>query len=195
MIIDARGKPCPTPVVMTKKYLDSINEGAFTVLLDSEVSKNNVVKFLESQAVIYNVKTDKNGFTIDVVKGYTCNTKNESTENQKNNIVLFLTAETIGHENAELGKILMKGFLSNLKEQPRLPNTIILVNTAVLLSTKNLDTIPPLKELEDLGIEILSCGTCLNFLQIKPEDLKVGSITDAYTVTKKLLEADKTIRL
>jgi len=198
MIIDARGKSCPTPVVMTKKYLDSIVEGTFTVLIDSEVSKINVTKFLESQGVFFEVEQSGIEYKINVVKGYNCELSQAEKGEVKGsvkNIVVFISSETIGYENIDLGKILMKGFLKNLKEQTPLPKTIIFVNTGVFITAKNYDIIDDLKELESLGVEILNCGTCLNFFNIDTKDLFVGSVTDAYTVAKRLFDADKVIRL
>lgn len=196
MIIDARGKPCPTPVVMTKKYLDSIQEGTFTVIVDSEVSKINVTKFLESQGVTFDVEQSGTEFKIHAVKGFTCELPKDTQKGTSDkNIVIFISSETIGHENLELGKILMTGFLKNVKEQSPLPKTIIFVNTGVFITTKHSDVIDSLKELEDKGVEILSCGTCLNFFNIGSDKLLVGSVTDAYTVAKKLFDADKVIRL
>jgi selenium metabolism protein YedF len=198
MIIDARGKSCPTPVVMTKKYLDSIVEGTFTVLIDSEVSKINVTKFLESQGVFFEVEQSGIEYKINVVKGYNCElpqAEKGEVKGSVKNIVVFISSETIGYENIDLGKILMKGFLKNLKEQTPLPKTIIFVNTGVFITAKNSDIIDDLKELESLGVEILNCGTCLNFFNIDTKDLFVGSVTDAYTVAKRLFDADKVIRL
>lgn len=196
MIIDARGKPCPTPVVMTKKQLDSISEGAFTVIVDSEVSKINVSKYLESQGVSYEVEQVGKEFKIHIVKGFSCELpKNIENNSSANNTVIFISSETIGHENLELGKVLMGGFLKNLKEQSPLPKTIIFVNTGVFITTKSSDVIDALKDLEGKGVEILNCGTCLNFFKIDSKDLLVGSVTDAYTVAKRLFDADKVIRL
>lgn len=198
MIIDARGKPCPTPVIMTKKYLDSITEGTFTVIVDSEVSKINVSKFLESQGVSFEIDQSGNEFKFTVAKGFSCSlpqTGEKSESQPSKNIVVFVTAETIGHENLDLGKILMAGFLKNLKEQSPLPKTIIFVNTGVFITTRETEIVSALKELEADGVEILSCGTCLNFFNINTKNLLVGSVTDAYTVARRLFDADKIIRL
>ncbi|MEF3255602.1 MAG: sulfurtransferase-like selenium metabolism protein YedF [Deferribacterales bacterium] len=197
MIVDARGKPCPTPVIMTKKALESIPEGTFQVVLDSEISKTNVTKFLESQGVYFEVKEQDNLFYIDVVKGYNCNITAESgkTNTLDNNIVIFISSETIGYEDIELGKLLMKGFLNNIKEMDVKPKTIIFVNTGVKLTTLNEEAIQILINLSiNFNVEILNCGTCLEYFKLT-DKLKVGTITDAYTVAKRIFEADKVVRL
>lgn len=201
MIIDARGKACPTPVIMTKKALEEIQEGTFTVIVDNEVSKNNVIKFLESQGLTYEVETKNGAFYIDSAKGYSCSIKNESglevqsVDKKGNKIVVYISSETIGYEEQTLGRILMKGFFSSVKALDIKPKTIIFVNTGVFLTTKNEEVISILKELEEnFGVEILNCGTCTDYFNITKE-VKVGSIADAYTVFKKVFEADKVVRL
>nr|WP_227762143.1 sulfurtransferase TusA family protein [Zhaonella formicivorans] len=47
-IVDARGRSCPEPVVMTKNALDAFS-GEVQVLVDTEVAKENVKRFAESQ--------------------------------------------------------------------------------------------------------------------------------------------------
>ena len=82
----------------------------------------------------------------------------------------------MGNGNDELGEVLMKGFIYTLTESKPYPKSILLVNSGVKLSTENYDTIGNLKILEEAGVEILSCGTCLDYYGLK-ESLKVGSVT------------------
>lgn len=204
MIVDARGKSCPTPVIMTKKKLEEIVEGTFTVIVDNEISKTNVVKFLQSQGFYHEVENKDGFFYIDVVKGYSCsplpsdNKQSDPTapiEKSKTNIVVFISTESLGSEEPTLGKILMAGFLGNIKEMEIKPKTIICVNTGVYLTTINDDTIGIFNSLIDnYNIEVLSCGRCLEYFGIA-DKLKAGVVTDAYTVAKKIFEADKVIRL
>ncbi|MCA1927759.1 MAG: sulfurtransferase-like selenium metabolism protein YedF [Calditerrivibrio sp.] len=201
MMVDARGKSCPTPVIMTKKKLEEIVEGTFTVIVDNEVSKTNVVKFLQSQGIYHEVENKDGYFYINVVKGYSCcittseKQQVEQTEKSKNNIVVFISSESLGNEELTLGKILMTGFLGNIKEMETKPSTIIFVNTGVYLTTVNEDTVSILNNLIDnYNVEVLSCGRCLEYFGIV-DKLKTGGVTDAYTVAKKMFEADKVIRV
>ena len=199
MKVDARGKVCPQPVLMTKKALENTEEGILTVIVDNFASKENVIKFLQSNGYSYEL-TEKNGnFYIDTAIGYECKIepKTESTkdENQKNNvknIVLYIGSDSIGSGSDDLGKLLMDGFIENIKEMNEMLKTIIFVNSGVFLTTKNEKTIKSLKELSN--VEILSCGTCLNHFGLEKE-LKIGEITDAYKVMVRLFEADNVIRL
>ena len=194
MEIDARGKACPTPVIMTKKALEQIDEGILTVLVDNFASKENVLKFAKSLGLTAEF-TEKNGvFTIEIAKGFECIiTQADKSDNSSNerNIVIYITSDKIG-DDIELGKILMKGFIGNIKNMDIMPKTIIFVNTGVYITTKDYDAINELKNLND--VEILSCGTCLTHFNIEKE-LKVGDITDAHLVMTRLFDADKIIRL
>ncbi|WP_273265242.1 sulfurtransferase-like selenium metabolism protein YedF [Flexistipes sinusarabici] len=194
MNVDARGKECPKPVVMTKKALDSLEEGIVTVLLDSEISRDNVLKFAQSQGFSANV-SEKNGeFTIEIAKGFTCSipAANQSGRTGGTKVVLYVGSESIGSGDCDLGKKLMDNFIKNVENMDYLPKTIIFVNSGVFLTTTNDETIKALQQLK--GVNILSCGTCLEYFNLE-DDLQVGEVTDAYTVMKKLFDADKVIRL
>ncbi len=196
MEIDARGKACPTPVIMTKKALENIDEGILTVVVDNFASKENVIKFAQSAGATAEFTESDGIFTIDIAVGYPCELplKQQNGENNNaDNIVVFISTDYIGDDN-DLGKTLMNGFIGNLINMDTLPKTIIMVNSAINLSTLNNDTVNALQVLAEKGIEILSCGACLTFFNVE-HDLKVGEITDAHRVMTRLFEADKVIKL
>ena len=88
----------------------------------------------------------------------------------------------------------MKGFVDTLTVSSPYPRYIILVNSGVNLSTGNEDTIENLKKLENFGVEIVSCGTCLDFYNLK-ESLKVGRVSNMYDILEIMKNTDKTISL
>lgn len=100
---------------------------------------------------------------------------------------IYLKSDKVGE--GELGSILIKGFLSSISEQESLPESIICVNSAILLTTadENDEITQVLKKLEKQGIKIYSCGTCLDFYN-KREALKVGVVGNAKESVKMLLE-------
>jgi selenium metabolism protein YedF len=99
----------------------------------------------------------------------------------------------MGNGNEELGKVLIKGFIYALTEVGKLPNTIIFYNGGAKLSVKKSSVIEDLQKLEQLGVEILTCGTCLDYYNIK-DDLAVGKITNMYSILEKMNAADKIIK-
>lgn len=104
-----------------------------------------------------------NYYQIDIMKGFNCEPE-ELLKVRKKTVVL-ISGECIGSEEPELGAMLMRGFLSNLKNLDNPPETVIFVNNSVRLTTVNEETVPVLKELAESGVEILSCGMCLDFYE------------------------------
>jgi len=191
-MIDARGLACPQPVLLMKAELEKTAEGVVSITVDNKGSSINVKNFCESNGCTVTVTELSDGcFRIDAAKGYDCDVAEKKAVSDT---VVFVTGECIGSEEPELGKMLMKGFLANLKNVDSLPKTVIFVNNSVRLVTLNLEVAETVKELEDKGVEILACGACLNYFNLVDE-LKVGSVTDGHTVANKLFNAGKVVRL
>ena len=64
---------------------------------------------------------------------------------------------------------------------------------AVLLLAGVLWFSAALKNMEAQGVEILTCGTCLNFYGLS-EQLAVGSVTNMYAIVEKLAGAGKVVK-
>lgn len=194
--IDARGKACPQPVLMTKDAIESMEEGIVTVLTDSEISKDNVVRFATSQGCKAAVETKGEIFTVKVTKGKTPEKgKGDETSpeaGKASNIVVYVHTNTMGRGDDDLGSILMKGFIKTLKDVDPKPSKVIFVNKGVFLTTTGSELINDIKTLEEMGIEILSCGTCLDFFHRK-ESLEVGLASNMYDITSAFMQADKVV--
>ncbi len=185
-IVDARGLPCPQPVLKTKEALEKAEDGeTILVLVDNETAKNNVEKFVNFQGYTL-VKTEKEGkvFKIEIQKKKTETKKEtfseEESEKAPSKPFYIIATDRIGEEK-ELGKILMKGFFETMLVHGLLPRGIFFMNRGVFLTTKEEEFIKILKELEEKGVEIYTCGTCLSFFKLEKE-LKVGKRagTDLY---------------
>lgn len=116
-----------------------------------------------------------------------------NTGGENGKTVVVLASDTMGEGDKKLGKILMKGFIYALTQLEKLPDTIIMYNSGAHLSIKDSESAEDFGLLEREGVEILTCGTCLNHYGLT-EKLAVGSITDMYTITERLSEAGKIIR-
>lgn len=189
--IDARGLQCPQPVILTKKELDTITEGVLTTLVDNEVAKENVSKLVQGLGFEYKVDEREGYYQITIFKGDGQLEVKEEEDNFEDLTVAF-TSNTMGKGNDELGKILMKSFIYTVSETEPLPKTMVFYNGGVRLTCQGSEVLDDLKKLEAAGVEIISCGTCLDFLKLK-EDLRVGSISNMYTIYEKLKDPKKNI--
>lgn len=190
--VNAIGEVCPKPVIMTKKALKEIKNGIVEVSMDNETSKENVEKMAKEMG--YNYKTEKSGdvFVITINK----NEESEviKSENEEKKTVIVIGSDKMGVGEDELGNVLIKGFIYALTESEKLPKTILFYNKGVFLTSVLEDTVKDLKVLEEKGVEILSCGTCLNFYHLQ-DKLQVGTVTNMYTILERQMEADKVIKL
>lgn len=108
-------------------------------------------------------------------------------------VVGFITASVLGMGDEQLGRILMRSFIKTLKELNPLPERLIFVNSGVRLTTEGSELIADLRELEAHGVRMLSCGTCLDYYQLK-DALAVGTVTNMFEIVTSLVAADRVLR-
>jgi len=196
MKIDCRGLACPEPVINTKKSLELLaDDSILEVIVDTNASKENVMRFAKNEGLHVSDENMDDGSTkIIIVKGYPCTIDTKKDNSKFLNKVMFIKDDKVGDN--ELGSMLMVGFLKTILELPQLPKTILCVNKAVLLTTaaEDSDVIGVLKTFEEKGVEIFSCGICLDFYKVADE-LKVGMIGNAYGTVDALLNSEGTITL
>jgi selenium metabolism protein YedF len=188
--IDARGLNCPLPVVRTKKALEEIEEGELTVLIERPDGRQNVQRFAESQGCKVTVDEKDGLFYIHIRK----EKMEPSVPPKQGSDVVFITTDRLGTGDEQLGEILMKAFLNTLWYAEPKPAKILFLNDAVRLTTEGSGVLDSLRLLEEAGVEIFSCGTCLEYYQLK-DKLKVGLITNMYDTVDSLLSAGKVIKI
>lgn len=196
-MLDARTLDCPKPVIETQKAL---KDGAVTELevwVGNVTAKENLKRFAETGGYEYSITEREDGFAIVIYKQAWESVSAESTEktqeiqspeNSQGKTYLILS-DKLGKGDDELGKVLIKGFLYTLTQTEPFPKKILLLNSAVKLSTENIETLEHLQTLKEKGVEIYSCGTCLNFYGLA-EELKVGEIGNMYDVVESLSKGD-----
>ncbi|MBI5187619.1 MAG: sulfurtransferase-like selenium metabolism protein YedF [Nitrospirae bacterium] len=180
MKIDARGLGCPKPVSLAQDALAKMTEGIVEVLVDNEASVKNITRFARKEGMdVETIKEDKY-WCVKIIKGYVCESKesdslrvssDEFKETDKD-VLLVIGTDALGKEE-ELGKILMSAFLDTIRAAKEIPHTIFFLNAGVRLTTIDEESIKLLKEIESMGAEIYSCGTCLKYYNLESE-LKVG---------------------
>ena len=203
-IVDARGLACPLPVVNAKKAAEEMKEGGvLTVLVDNEIAVQNLQKFAKQKGFesTGEKKADKEyEVVIQVAVAGAVTPVAEAVEDavctpdaRKNGMVVVLSANVMGTGDEKLGKALMKAFVFALTKQDVLPETIVCYNTGAYLTCEGADTLEDLKSLEAEGVNILTCGTCLDFYGIK-ETLAVGSVTNMYEIVETMEKAKTVVR-
>jgi len=196
--IDARGKGCPQPVVMTKRELESLQEGILTVIVDNPTSRDNVERFARSQGCDVEIEQREEGYFLNIAKGYPCEVSPDASAGERAmsspepNVVVYLSADHMGTGDQELGSILIRAFLKTLKDLSPKPKKLIFVNSGVKLTTKGSDAIESIRELEAMNITVLSCGTCLDYYHLK-DKLEVGLVTNMFDIATSLMEAERVI--
>ena len=187
--VNAIGEVCPKPVIMTKKALKEIESGVVEVSVDNITSKENVEKMAKEMGHTFVTREEGNVFVITITKSG----EKQENSSKEENIVISIGSDKMGEGEDELGKILIKGFIYALTEAETLPKTVLLYNKGVLLASTFEDTVKDLKVLEERGVEILSCGTCANFYHVQ-EQIKVGTLTNMYTILERQMKAAKVIK-
>lgn len=205
-IVDARGLACPLPVVNAKKAAEELHTGdVLTVLVDNEIAVQNLQKFAKQKG--YTAAGEKKAekeyeVTIQVVSADASQTavveeQDEevacAVDSRKNGMVIVLSANVMGTGEEKLGKSLMKAFVFAVTKQDILPETILCYNTGAYLTCEGADTLEDLKILEAEGVNILTCGTCLDFYGMK-DKLAVGGVTNMYEIVEKMEQAKTIIR-
>ncbi|WP_035293122.1 sulfurtransferase-like selenium metabolism protein YedF [Clostridium sp. KNHs214] len=194
-IIDCKGMNCPIPVVSTKKYFDSIESGEATTVVDNEVAKNNVLKFAQNNGFEANAEEKEGFYYVNIVKGEGstgCKEENKGNKNTKFTIAIMDNKLGNGHE--DLGNILIKSYLFALSEADVIPTDLIFVNAGVKLTVEGSEVLESLSKLEERGVKIQVCGTCLDFYKIK-EQLKIGEISNMYSIVETMNTSDKIVKL
>jgi len=195
MKLDCSGLACPEPVLQTKKALEELpNDSVLEVTVSSLASKENVIRFAQNGGFDARAQDLEEGKSlITIVKGFTCKTVIDAKDEFLDK-TLFLKSDKVGE--GELGSKLIVGFLKSTLELPKLPRRIICVNRAVLLTTadESAPIIEVLKSLEAKGVEIYSCGVCLEFFGVS-DKLKVGKIGNAFGTIEMLFGGEGTISL
>jgi selenium metabolism protein YedF len=109
-----------------------------------------------------------------------------------NGRVMLIKHDAIGQ--GELGVKLMAGFMAALVDQPVLPEKIFFINRGVFCTTTQGPVLDSLIALENKGVQIFSCGTCLDYFDLA-DKLKAGQRGSAPDTLSALIEADNTLTL
>ena len=214
--INAIGDTCPIPVVKTKKAIEKLEKpDTVETLVDNEIAVENLKKMASQMGFAVSDSKINSGYSVKITVDdidkindnkmsatnakatseakansiktgaddmVSCNIKNSGEK------VVVIKSEFMGDGDNELGKVLIKGFIYALSQQDELPQTMLFYNGGAKITSEGSESIEDLKALEEKGVKIFTCGTCLNYYGLT-EKLCVGEVTNMYEITKKLTEA------
>ncbi len=92
---------------------------------------------------------------------------------------VLISSEFLGRGDDGLGRILMGSFLRKLCSADRLPKAIIFYNSGVKLLAHGSEVLDAIEHLEQKGVEISACGTCVNYYQLNKlvESVQIGDMS------------------
>ena len=206
--VDARGDACPLPVVKAKRAISELKgAGQVEILVDNEIAVQNLTKMAQQKGYLssseklaeqeYRVR-----FTIKdtpaaetAVPGKVKQQAEAETciPDARTDTVVVIASDKMGEGAEELGKTLLKAFVFSLTQQDKLPKTVLFYNGGASLTCEGSPMLEDLKTLESEGVEIMTCGTCLNYYGLT-EKLAVGSVTNMYAIVEKLTHAGNVVK-
>ena len=196
--VDARGLACPAPVVKTK---DALKRGIqdIEVLVDNPTARDNVSRFASSQGCRVEVNQEEGDVYRIIISSPSMAGEVRAggvvaPQEVEMRTVVVLSEDIMGRGEEELGTILIKAFVNTLAESDPPPWRIVLFNRGVLLAVEGAETVEALANLEKHGVEILVCGTCLDYFGLK-EKAAVGTVSNMYDILTTMLEATNSVTI
>jgi selenium metabolism protein YedF len=200
--IDVRSLACPGPVLKLRDMLDA-GEREIAMHVGDELCRSNVTRFAASRNAEVDVEDPGDGtFVVNITAGEDSGSArageeafmvSEVSEGDVGPRVVQITASTMGTGDDELGALLLRSFLKTQAELERKPDAILFYNDGVKLCCEGSTLLDDLRGLEAAGVEIIACGTCLNFFELA-DQLRVGRVTDMLEIAGRLADAGSVVR-
>ena len=202
--IDVRDLACPGPVLKLRDLLDA-GEREIVLRVADELSRSNVTRFATSRGAEVAVEAPADGsFVVTITAGDGAATARPGEAELlacevpdgpgfAGPRVVQISAATMGTGDDELGALLMRSFLKTQAQLDRRPDAILFYNDGVKLCCEGSVLLGDLEALAAAGVEIIACGTCLNFFDLA-DRLRVGRVTDMLEIASRLADAGRIVR-
>lgn len=193
-IINATGLACPQPVVLAKEAIEK-NEKV-KVIVDNETALENVTRMgtklgcdvaaEEKTGGVFEITLTRKAGSLLTDVSVLCDTSPSAA----GPFVIVCAEDKMGRGNDELGSVLIRAFMHTIAGQAQKPDIMIFYNTGVKLTLEGSQTLEDLKALMAAGVEILVCGTCLNYFEVK-DKLGVGVVSNMYDIVETMSRAGR----
>ncbi|MDY6934380.1 MAG: sulfurtransferase-like selenium metabolism protein YedF [Spirochaetota bacterium] len=191
--IDARGLACPQPVILAKKAIEDCD--TVVVIVDNSAAIENVTRMAESGGYDVNIERKQEDTHIHIKrksKGISESNEKSIQGSNSGSVVIVISEDRMGRGDEQLGYILIRSFIHTLIEASSRPNVLIFFNSGVKLTIKDSEVIEDLQILESNGVDILVCGTCLNYFKLTDE-IAAGQVSNMYDITEAMLGAGRLV--
>jgi selenium metabolism protein YedF len=196
MELDLRGLTCPEPLIRTKKALDENRDVIVDVIVDNAAARDNILRFAKYRKLeAFRLAECADNIQIRILKGKPAKEPAPTTAAPpavKKGTVLFIRSDGIGNANPELARKLMANLLRALTETSERPARIVLMNSGVALACHGSECLESLGRLETLGVQLMVCGFCLNYLKLR-DRLAVGLVSNMYEIAETFLAAGNVV--
>ncbi len=194
--LDCRGLACPQPVIETKNALQ-LSVTPILVIVDNEAACTNVRRFAEHQGARVSMVQQNDDFHLTIEPGHGVSSEEKlptvCSTTAAENMVVYISSEGMGRGDEELGGTLMGAFLDTLGQFDCALTHVVFVNAGAKLAVEGSPVLEQLRQLEQVGAQVLVCGTCLNYFGIENK-LAVGTISNMYAIVETLSKAGRIIR-
>lgn len=198
IIVDVRGKLCPMPLIETKKAIRESGGEEIKIIIDNEISVKNVMRYLSDNGVHAEQRQAGGVHEIFINAGQIIDPSEnaadycEAPTGNTQRFIVIVGRDHMGDGPAELGQVLAGSLMNTINSMDQLPWRIVFYNSGVLLALKDSFVLPMLKSLEEKGVEMISCTTCLNYFE-KLDELAVGRTSGMPEIVDSILTANRTI--
>lgn len=106
--------------------------------------------------------------------------------------VVILNADTMGRGDDALGAKLVGSFLRTLAQTDGKPGAVVFYNAAVRLLARESPHLDALRALDDAGVDLLACVTCLEFFGLV-DRIAVGQVSNMREIVQRTMGAAKVV--
>lgn len=200
--VDAMGDQCPIPVIKTKKALFDVKEPCtIQVHVDNATAEQNILRLASAYQIdARSIRMEHKHYVVSLNVRTVMHHENADEPKKEaescttcGGTVVAIGSSTMGQGDEQLGEVLIKGFLYALSHSEHLPETIVFYNGGARLTVEGSASLEDLRDMENRGVKIYTCGTCLDYYGIK-EKLAVGKVTNMYQIVELLDGAAKVLR-
>jgi selenium metabolism protein YedF len=197
--VDARGLACPQPVILTRRAMSEPDVLSITTIVDDDTARHNVSRMATRAGYHVEVEERVDGTFLHLSRGplevaAAPQPAVGQAQPVSGPLVLLVPSDRMGRGSEELGGVLIRSFFYTLGEVEPRPDTIIFLNDGVKLTTEDSPVLEDLQALAERGVEILACGTCLGYHELR-EKLAVGEASNMYTIAEMMLGAGRVVAL